>query len=690
MTAFDINQFRNRTKDLIQNYPGAHAAVRAYVTFGVAHIAFKLGLSEPSPKKEYRALSEQVKLMDLGVHTSVGNMASVLDLGNYLMLGTPVPTNPNETQNLSVDLLNVHVSKGGTQPAQRLALFLADRGTDLKFTAQYAADFIAIENWFRGDHGYVHWLHHHQLVSQSAFEYTDKNGANRIMDPDNPGKFMDALKTSPLDPKVHEILCTWLDATLRPLVPHLNGFSLPIVTGTGGKQAKRTVSVPSPNQQNVSASAPSEPMPEFPTTQTTQPQESTTNMNPNLDLASLMSDPAKLGEFMGSAILKIGEIPKLVARATDAEAKAKQIHDMLHVEMVAKNAARDEVARLNEEALELKKKLNDAMSNVTAPTKPSEQGKGNDLDAIARALRIDRPLLEQELTAFTESCVSPLPNKVRWPSWCNPADPTSLLPFTYKHGKPVFLAGESGTGKTFIAEALAMKEDGRRCAVTFHEKISYAKLFMRETVNDGKVRGVLGPVLLSMLTGTPLILDEIDHADVFVQSLMHEALDKRQVFIPELACMIRCEPSCKFIATGNSLTDDSGQYHGEVGTALRTRFAAIHVEYPNQSDEADTVRTASDCDQGTADTIAKTFAALRSACIEQKLTGPISVRESCAVGKLYVQAKGDKIKHDAALGMALKLMVVDKRPRGEQAVASEIIAATTNVAVSSMTQAAGA
>jgi MoxR-like ATPase len=186
---------------------------------------------------------------------------------------------------------------------------------------------------------------------------------------------------------------------------------------------------------------------------------------------------------------------------------------------------------------------------------------------------------------------------------------------------------------------------------------------------------------MSMLTGTPLILDEIDHADVFVQSLMHEALDKRQVFIPELACMIRAEPSCKFIATGNSLTDDSGQYHGEVGTALRTRFAAIHVEYPNQEDERDTVHTASDCPVDVAEKIASTFAALRGACIEQKLTGPISVRESCAVGKLFMQATSDKIKKNTALGMAMKLMVVDKRPRGEQAVASEIIAATSGVSV---------
>lgn len=394
------------------------------------------------------------------------------------------------------------------------------------------------------------------------------------------------------------------------------------------------------------------------------------------DLAALMRDPKQLGEFLAKAVHTLNELPKLSAQVADAT-KAMTV-------AVTQQQQAEKLAEQRQHQIdELELRLRDAATKISQGSiaTPNQAGQGNDLVAIASAMHISIDQLKAELASFVNTCALPLPNAVRWPTWCDPTDKSSPLPFCYRHSKPVFLAGESGTGKTFIAEALCMAEAGRRCAVTFHEKISYNKLFVRETVDGGKVRSVLGPVLLSLLTGTPIVLDEIDHADVFVQSLMHEVLDKRRVFIPELALSIVAEPGCKFIATGNSLTDDSGQYHGDVGTALRTRFAAIHVEYPEESIEADTVITASRCDKKVGELIARVFKALRGAVQEQKLAGPISVRESCAAGTLFVQAKQDKLSDDQALGLGLSLMVVQKRPPQEQLVAAEICATVAKVSV---------
>lgn len=399
------------------------------------------------------------------------------------------------------------------------------------------------------------------------------------------------------------------------------------------------------------------------------------------DLAALMRDPKKLGEFLATAVSHINMIPKMQAQIEDAN-KSKD------VALAAQQAASQLAQERADAIVDLEDRLKVALTKASQGSIQTKNAAGetNDLKALAAAMHIPLATLEAELQSFVETCSLPLSNPVRWPVWCDPTDKSSPLPFCYRNHKPVFLAGESGTGKTFIAEALCMQEAGRRCATTFHEKISYAKLFVRETVDAGKVRMVLGPVLLSMLTGTPLVLDEIDHADVFVQSLMHEILDKRRVFIPELALSIIAEKGCELIATGNSLTDDTGQYHGDVGTALRTRFAAIHVEYPSIDIEADTVLTASACPKPVAETIAKVFAALRGAVQEQKLAGPISVRESCAAGMLFVQAKQDKLPDDTALGLALSLMVVQKRPPQEQTVAAEICAVHAKVAIGAFQQ----
>lgn len=395
-----------------------------------------------------------------------------------------------------------------------------------------------------------------------------------------------------------------------------------------------------------------------------------------IDLASLMKDPKKLGEFLATAVHTLNEVPKLTAQIADAKKAAEQA--------VERANASDKLANERLDAItDLEDRLKQALTKMSTGSvaTPNQAGKGNDLKAIAAAMHITLDQLKSELDSFVQTCGLPLPNAVRWPHWCDPSDRNSPLPFCYRHRKPVFLAGESGTGKTFIAEALSKQEAGRVCSVTFHEKISYNKLFVRETVDNGKVRSVLGPILLSLLTGTPIVLDEIDHADIFVQSLMHEVLDKRRVFIPELAISIVAEDGCRFIATGNSLTDDSGQYHGDVGTALRTRFAAIHVEYPDEQIEAETIVTASGCDKNTGARIAQVFKALRHAVMEQKIAGPISVRESCAAGTMFVQAKQDKLTDDQALALGLGLMVVQKRPPQEQLVAAEICATVAKVHV---------
>lgn len=396
------------------------------------------------------------------------------------------------------------------------------------------------------------------------------------------------------------------------------------------------------------------------------------------------------------ALATLGRVPALTKELDSARSdlsEAQSAIASLTSEIANEREARDRAAKVLKDSLkqqadqdEVIKQLKSELLNVPAPmpvqaaTLPGTPR--NNLDAIAKALKITREVLDAELQGFLDGVSAPLANPVRWTTWCNPKDLVSKLPFHYRHQEPVFLAGESGTGKTFMAEALAFHYSGRRCCITHHEKISYAKLFIRETVASGTVRSILGPVLLCLLTGTPLIADEIDHADVFIQSLYHELLDKHRLFVPELGLTIYAEDGFRFIATGNSLCDDSGQYHGEVGTALRTRFAGIDVKFPDQAAEAQTIHVATTCPMNMSEQIAKTMAALRGAVSEQKLAGPISVRESCAIGRRFTLGMTDGMTANQAMTLAFTGAVIEKRPRSEQAVAAEIIGTILGITAS--------
>jgi len=173
-----------------------------------------------------------------------------------------------------------------------------------------------------------------------------------------------------------------------------------------------------------------------------------------------------------------------------------------------------------------------------------------------------------------------------------------------KLGRPLFLEGEAGVGKTEIAKALAAALGRRLIRLQCYEGLDAAsavyewnyaaqmieiRLAEAEGVSD---RGQLGadvfserflvrrPLLEAMSPqpgGAPvLLIDEIDRADEPFEAFLLEALSDFQVTVPELGVVKAPEPPIVIVTSNRTR---------EVHDALKRRCLYHWVDYPSLSRE---------------------------------------------------------------------------------------------------------
>jgi MoxR-like ATPase len=168
-------------------------------------------------------------------------------------------------------------------------------------------------------------------------------------------------------------------------------------------------------------------------------------------------------------------------------------------------------------------------------------------------------------------------------------------------GRPLFLEGEPGTGKTEIAKVLASGlgrrlvrlqcYDGMDLAAAAYEW-NHARQLMAirlaeasgETDRQSLEAGIYDRrflqerPLLSALTGTPavLLIDELDRADEPFEAFLLEILADFQLSIPELGT-IKAETPPIVVLTSNRTR--------EVHDAIRRRCLYHWVDYPDASRE---------------------------------------------------------------------------------------------------------
>ena len=182
---------------------------------------------------------------------------------------------------------------------------------------------------------------------------------------------------------------------------------------------------------------------------------------------------------------------------------------------------------------------------------------------------------------------------------------STVLYLSLNLGRPLFLEGEAGTGKTEIAKVLANTLDRSLVRLQCYEGLSaentlyewnYTKQLLAVQAGEGGVGDdgatvfdeeflLERPLLRALTHDGPrppvLLIDEVDRADEEFEALLLEVLSDFQVSIPELGTIGADEPPIVIITSNRTrgLSD-----------ALKRRCLFLHIEPPSMKKEQAIVR----------------------------------------------------------------------------------------------------
>jgi MoxR-like ATPase len=177
-----------------------------------------------------------------------------------------------------------------------------------------------------------------------------------------------------------------------------------------------------------------------------------------------------------------------------------------------------------------------------------------------------------------------------------------------KMGKPLFLEGEAGVGKTEIAKVVAQMLGRRLVRLQCYEGLDIASAVYewnyprqmieirlaeaagkpKDSIGDGifSERFQIKRPLLQALEGEPgaapvLLIDELDRSDEPFEAYLLEVLSDFQVTIPELGTIKAAEPPIVVITSNRTR---------EIHDAVKRRCLYHWVDYPDAAREFDIVK----------------------------------------------------------------------------------------------------
>ncbi len=252
-------------------------------------------------------------------------------------------------------------------------------------------------------------------------------------------------------------------------------------------------------------------------------------------------------------------------------------------------------------------------------------------------------------------------------------DLTVAIHLALQLGRPLFLEGEAGVGKTEVAKVLANISGERLIRLQCYEGLDvgqalyewdYARQMMEirllEARGEGASAGAKDIMSREFLIARPLLqaieasidgrrpvllIDELDRADEEFEAFLLELLSDFQVSIPEIGTIAAEAPPIVLLTSNRTR---------EIHDALKRRCIYHWIDYPTADLEASIVRRkVPGIDQELADSLSKAMARLR----EMDLFKPPGVAETLDWAESLMLLRDGALSAETAdktLGVVLK------------------------------------
>ena len=221
---------------------------------------------------------------------------------------------------------------------------------------------------------------------------------------------------------------------------------------------------------------------------------------------------------------------------------------------------------------------------------------------------------------------------------------------------PVYITGLSGNGKTFQVEQACAAEQREYIRANITMETDEDDLIGGFRLRDGNTVFEPGPVIVAMLRGAVLLIDEIDKASAKIMCLQ-PVMEGKPVTIKKLGVTIA--PAVGFTVFATANTKGRGSEDGKFITstlldeAFLERFPiTVEQEYPSVAVEKRILAKHFEA-AGFAmtphavtffDTIARWAEAIRTTFAEGGIDDLISTRRACAIVKAYAIFGADDAK----------------------------------------------
>jgi MoxR-like ATPase len=154
----------------------------------------------------------------------------------------------------------------------------------------------------------------------------------------------------------------------------------------------------------------------------------------------------------------------------------------------------------------------------------------------------------------------------------------------------IFLAGESGTGKSDMVQKLADFYGQTLIRINFHQGVTESSLIGKYVVKNSETIFAYGLVPLAMKKGYWLLLDEIDYAEPEHTSVLQAVLEgKPLVITSNEGEILKPHPSFRIFATGNTTGrgDSTDSYHGTnfMNSAFLDRWTIFEMPYSKKENK---------------------------------------------------------------------------------------------------------